>query len=147
MPGIHRLLVNSSHKAPVTRKLFPFDDVIMDCNRLKRDDWSIRHTLKDRAGYLLNCPWPLCQIRCAHFLFDCPGLNSFDHAPPNPQPFMTSKTSNISEALRNTLLCRLFWISLGTFLMGAQMSDYRLVTLHWIIVVYRLFIVRADSVN
>ena len=27
--GIHRWPVNSSHKAPVTRKMFPFDDVIM----------------------------------------------------------------------------------------------------------------------
>ena len=28
--GIHRRPVNSPHKWPVTRKLFPFDDVIMD---------------------------------------------------------------------------------------------------------------------
>ena len=27
--GIHRSLVNSPHKWPVTRKMFPFDDVIM----------------------------------------------------------------------------------------------------------------------
>ena len=27
--GIHRVPVNSSHKGPVTRKMFPFDDVIM----------------------------------------------------------------------------------------------------------------------
>ena len=28
--GIHRWPVNSPHKRPVTRKMFPFDDVIMD---------------------------------------------------------------------------------------------------------------------
>ena len=28
--GIHRRLVNSLHKWPVTRKMFPFDDIIMD---------------------------------------------------------------------------------------------------------------------
>ena len=28
--GIHRGPVNSPHKGPVTRKIFPFDDVIMD---------------------------------------------------------------------------------------------------------------------
>ena len=28
--GIHRRPVNSLHKGPVTRKMFPFDDVIMD---------------------------------------------------------------------------------------------------------------------
>ena len=27
--GIHRWPVNSPHKVPVTRKMFPFDDVIM----------------------------------------------------------------------------------------------------------------------
>ena len=30
MRGIHRGPVNSPHKGPVTRKMFPFDDVIMD---------------------------------------------------------------------------------------------------------------------
>ena len=30
VPGIHRWPVNSPHKWPVTRKMFPFDDVIMD---------------------------------------------------------------------------------------------------------------------
>ena len=29
--GIHRWPVNSSHKWPVTQKIFPFDDVIMCC--------------------------------------------------------------------------------------------------------------------
>ena len=29
--GIHRGSVNSPHKWPVTRKMFPFDDVIMEC--------------------------------------------------------------------------------------------------------------------
>ena len=29
--GIHRSPVNSPHKWPVTRKMFPFDDVIMMC--------------------------------------------------------------------------------------------------------------------
>ena len=28
--GIHRGPVNSPHKGPVTRKMFPFDDVIME---------------------------------------------------------------------------------------------------------------------
>ena len=29
--GIHWRPVNSPHKRPVTRKIFPFDDVIMHC--------------------------------------------------------------------------------------------------------------------
>ena len=38
--GIHRGPVNSPHKWPVTRKMFPFDDVIMYCN--------------DSTGYILS---------------------------------------------------------------------------------------------
>ena len=30
--GIHRASVNSPHKWPVTRKMFPLDDVIMVCD-------------------------------------------------------------------------------------------------------------------
>ena len=33
MRGIHRWSVNSSHKGPVTRKMFPFDDLIMICSQ------------------------------------------------------------------------------------------------------------------
>ena len=29
--GIHRWPVNSPHKGPVTRKMFPVDDVVMKC--------------------------------------------------------------------------------------------------------------------
>ena len=36
--GIHRGPVNSPHKWPVTRKMFPFDDVIMIVN------WILSHT-------------------------------------------------------------------------------------------------------
>ena len=32
--GIHRRPVNSPHKGPVTRKEFPFDDVIMAINSM-----------------------------------------------------------------------------------------------------------------
>ena len=32
--GIHRWPVNSPHKGPVTRKMFPFDDVIMSDNNI-----------------------------------------------------------------------------------------------------------------
>ena len=34
--GIHRWPVNSPHKGPVTRKIFPFDDVIMWTERVRR---------------------------------------------------------------------------------------------------------------
>ena len=35
MRGIHRRPVNSPHKGPETRKMFPFDDVIMDQVQIK----------------------------------------------------------------------------------------------------------------
>ena len=38
--GIHRWPMNSSHKWPVTRKMFPFDDVIMKkCSDGSTDEW------------------------------------------------------------------------------------------------------------
>ena len=50
--GIHRGPVNSPHKRPVTRKIFPFDDVIMrfcdsECNALANNTtnakpWTVR---------------------------------------------------------------------------------------------------------
>ena len=39
--GIHRGPVNSPHKWPVTRKMFPFDDVIMKCLRLPFEYFKI----------------------------------------------------------------------------------------------------------
>ena len=39
VPWIHRRPVNSPHKWPVTRKMFPFDDVIMDFIIFGRTAW------------------------------------------------------------------------------------------------------------
>ena len=38
--GIHRGPVNSPHKGPVTRKMFPFDDVIMYYNYEQMTSWD-----------------------------------------------------------------------------------------------------------
>ena len=38
--GIHRWLVNSPHKGPVTRKMFPFDDVIMYWEGTDSSTWT-----------------------------------------------------------------------------------------------------------
>ena len=42
--GIHRGPVNSPHKWPVTRKMFPFDDVIMQIckNIIQTDDDQVQ---------------------------------------------------------------------------------------------------------
>ena len=42
--GIHWVLVNTPHKGPVTRKMFPFDDVIMKLHQfISRNDWKANH--------------------------------------------------------------------------------------------------------
>ena len=51
--GIHRRPVNSAHKGPVIRKIFPFDDVIMMC----RDMATLKY-LKMLCGQLKE------QMRC-----------------------------------------------------------------------------------
>ena len=43
--GMHRWPVNSPHKGPVTRKLYPFDDVIMLNNHRKPCVYYIGHSI------------------------------------------------------------------------------------------------------
>ena len=52
--GIHRGPVNSPHKRPVTRKMFPFDDVIMIEVTVK-DMWRITH--------YDDFKWPLWRLK------------------------------------------------------------------------------------
>ena len=47
--GIHRWPVNSPHKWPVTRKMFPFDDVIMGIN------WT--HQMIESTAGTFHCLW------------------------------------------------------------------------------------------
>ena len=54
--GIHRRSVNSPHKWPVTRKMFPFDDVSM------MSSYQIKH-----LPYTLHCyrnSWPYRELAC-----------------------------------------------------------------------------------
>ena len=54
--GIHRGPVNSPHKWPVTRKMFPFDDVIMFCCKTLRDMiWLTRHRVTVVSVWCLLC--------------------------------------------------------------------------------------------
>ena len=45
--------VDSPHKAPVTRKMFPFDDVVMSKNPISKDAWS-NSSLLPRFIYWCN---------------------------------------------------------------------------------------------
>ena len=49
--GIHRWPVNSPHKGPVTRKMIPFDDVIMATR------WVFRHTYFSDASTTVLSFW------------------------------------------------------------------------------------------
>ena len=51
--GIHRGPVNSPHKGPVTRKTFPFDDIIMICLGHFTDTETITVII------LFICAWPM----------------------------------------------------------------------------------------
>ena len=56
--GIHRGPVNSPHKWPVTRKMFPFDDVIMS---IENWNWSERALLNRKTG-LTSSGWALITL-------------------------------------------------------------------------------------
>ena len=61
--GIHRWPVNSPHKGPVTRKMFPFDDVIMGLSPLPRQAITRAHadlSWMGRLGTNLNPPESPC---------------------------------------------------------------------------------------
>ena len=50
--GIHRGPVNSPHKGPVTRKMFPFDDVIMKNSKLNN---ALHHMLYQHNAHKYKC--------------------------------------------------------------------------------------------
>ena len=52
MRGIHRWPLNSPHKGPVTRKMFPFGDVTVNC-------WCLRHANET--------PFTILAIRYFHY--------------------------------------------------------------------------------
>ena len=68
--GIQRLPVNFTHKWPVTRKMFPFDDVIMlECdvchssdNKMVRSNWTeVNHAgLSRPKNYFIIWKWKMC---------------------------------------------------------------------------------------
>ena len=73
--GIHRRTVNSPHKGPVTRKIFPFDDVIMVtatqayCNvwtgTIPMKEWSFGRILWECASKKKHGTERLLDIRGA----------------------------------------------------------------------------------
>ena len=58
--GIHRGPLNSPHKWPVTRKMFPFDDVIMESLPSMRKDYNT--CAISLLGYIENANLFLCFL-------------------------------------------------------------------------------------
>ena len=56
--GIHRWPVNSPHKGPVTRKMFPFDDAIMDITRFNiiwyYIHWTYRWSIAENLNWQIG---------------------------------------------------------------------------------------------
>ena len=67
--GIHRRPVNSPHKGPVTRKMFPFDDVIM---------WSLLmyKCVIEMCHHLLRL-WHVACLAPSHWLIQCGLLDNW----------------------------------------------------------------------
>ena len=67
--GIHRGPVNSPHKGPVTRKMFPVDDIIMKTNWPFADDISKYNLLNEKfLHFQADTKWPLfCRHLQTHF--------------------------------------------------------------------------------
>ena len=63
--GIHRWPVNSPHNEPVTRNIFPFDDVIISNevvgDQVKCFTW-LTQSIRSQVKCLLN-NWTRCQIQ------------------------------------------------------------------------------------
>ena len=95
MRGIHRGPVNSPHKWPVTRKMFPFDDVIMMCQVNMSDDGKVHRYLTPRKHN---------KVQTVHIFHRMNGLVANDHW------YHSSELSNISKIVSNLTLWNRFEI-------------------------------------
>ena len=82
--GIHRWPVYSPHRRPVTRKIFPFDDVTMCFQETCHCCYNIYHRKSFEyfvTGYFQLLVLPFSEVtpkkRCIHEIIIC--LRSFDH--------------------------------------------------------------------
>ena len=65
--GIHRWPVNSPHKRPVNRKMFPFDDVIMQLLKWLRNYWNVNIYCSTVCTASNACTW--CPTFCRRRAF------------------------------------------------------------------------------
>ena len=99
---IHRGPVNFPHKWPVTRKMFPFDDVIMDLHDISDDTVTFRCYLLVVWSSVLGFMWTThpCSSRLFHW---CPGNLMTD-----TEPWCKPKRYRQTRRNQNTRICEMF---------------------------------------
>ena len=71
--GIHRWPLNSPHKGPVTRKMFPFDVVIIQDSLLSRHSTSVYQSIDESFLFgLLTLPIPM-TLHLSRFYYKLQG--------------------------------------------------------------------------
>ena len=81
--GIHRGSVNSPHKWPVTREMFPFDDVIMECKHLMPRQ-NARYFIVDDHISHIRIIFPKLSATCMgykHYVEDLTTISFFKMTP------------------------------------------------------------------
>ena len=100
--GIHRCPVNSPHKWPLTRKMVPFDDIIM----IRHVWWNNIHVSLPRGGSQQWCLFYkqiLANIRAWSYQFTGvrAWMNNYIHI--KQQDVITRECHNFSDGLTQTL--------------------------------------------
>ena len=93
--GIHRWPVNSTHKGPVTRKMFPFDDVIMT------SPWNQRHICNLIYHMLTHKQLDDWDIRTQHCGYKSPGANAPGGRFKNTYELLNLRALKISKLHKN----------------------------------------------
>ena len=106
--GIRRWSVNSLHKRPVTRKMFPFDDVIMQSTVRA----IIIHLSHCYHIFLWLCAWDVCYIIFCHLLH-----------------ISSEETVN----LFSLLLCSLWWVQIFGYVLACRSYSF-VCTVHHLII-------------
>ena len=94
--GIHRGPVNSPHKWPVTRKMFPFDDVIMKNPSTQHGHrWSVHMQYNNSTEILsMNQTVTFYAIICTWFI--CKGFLKVDSSKPATLRVVTATAINVN---------------------------------------------------
>ena len=114
MRGIHRGPVNSQHKWPVTRKMFPFDDAIMiKCEPNVLNKISILWIVKSSTNItLFSSQGSLCLLQAQRFLIQTETVQKILECG-NMQRFRSnSHTSKPRQNGHNSIYNFLKWIRL-----------------------------------